>query len=581
MAIRTYKVTLDSKNSIAPEPVFLRQGDKTGAVVIDATLMDNGTPVSIDDLTPMFKANTADGQAVIIDSTGFNIVNASGGEFTYQVPNALSAVPGKIMTAYFSFSDTSGTESTFDVAFIIKKAVDITKPQADEYITIIDGTLQSLQQKIDAMNTDMQTIIDAYNSNAFYSRNDIDAKPYMQYKDTAGTLTTAATNDGTTVHPRTEWLGLTDMPRNTAYNYGQGLRTIAHRGNNAEWPENSLPAFRHTGRFWGIETDTTVTSDGTWVIMHDNTVDRMTNGTGEIKNMTYAQIAALRLDTGNNVAFCRDDELVVPRVYDYLRVCKEINKVPILEIKDTTTYTAANYDNLASIIRSLMWESQMWIISFGFTHLQEMRKRIPNLPVQWLVDPYSDAAVDQIAALGANVAIDTGTIQNVTDANVAYAHNNGVMFNVWTGDDGTNAESLANIGVDFLTKNGLSGDRKYIVLGLQNGWVNTHTTNPEVAESSVAQIGSGYVHLSLNIKNGTTTKGTKIAQLPDWATPYNNIWASCLIRTDSGVVLGTFDINGRSWLDSIADYSLFAGIGWDQKNSSGWVAAEITYYVGW
>lgn len=174
MAIRTYKVTLDSKNTIAPEPVFLRQGDKTGAVVIDATLMDNGAPVSLDGLTPMFKANTADGQAVIADSTGFNIVNASGGEFTYQVPNALSAVPGKITTAYFSFSDTSGSESTFDVAFVIKKAVDITQEQADDYITIIDGTIQTLQDKIDALNTDVQTIIDTFNSGDFYNKKYID-----------------------------------------------------------------------------------------------------------------------------------------------------------------------------------------------------------------------------------------------------------------------------------------------------------------------------------------------------------------------------------------------------------------------
>lgn len=155
MAIRTYKVTLDTKNTIAPEPVLLRQGDKTGAVVIDATLMDNGAPVSLAGLTPMFKANTADGKAVIADSTGFNIVNASGGEFTYQVPNALSSVPGKIVTAYFSFSDKSGTQSTFDVAFIIKKAVGITQNQAEDYITTIGaigvkGVYNNLQALISA-----------------------------------------------------------------------------------------------------------------------------------------------------------------------------------------------------------------------------------------------------------------------------------------------------------------------------------------------------------------------------------------------------------------------------------------------
>ena len=176
MAIRTYKVTLDSKNTIAPEPVFLRQGDKTGAVVIDATLMDNGVPVSLNSLTPMFKANTADGRAVIADSTGFNIVNASGGEFTYQVPNALSSVPGKIMTAYFSFSDFSGSESTFDVSFVIKSAVDITHKQAEDYITIIDGTLDSLRDKMNSLKIDLKTTINNYNTGNFYNKQETDSK---------------------------------------------------------------------------------------------------------------------------------------------------------------------------------------------------------------------------------------------------------------------------------------------------------------------------------------------------------------------------------------------------------------------
>lgn len=176
MAIRTYKVTLDTKNAIAPEPVFLRQGDRTGAVVIDATLIDNGVPVSLDGLTPMFKANNADGQSVIADSTGFNVLDSANGEFTYKVPNALSAVPGKIKVAYFSFSDSSGTESTFDVAFVVKMAVDITKKQAEDYITIIDGTLKSLSDKIGSMNSDIQTILNAYKQGDFYNKSETDSK---------------------------------------------------------------------------------------------------------------------------------------------------------------------------------------------------------------------------------------------------------------------------------------------------------------------------------------------------------------------------------------------------------------------
>lgn len=152
MAIRTYKVTLDSKNTIAPEPVFLRQGDKTGAVVIDATLTDNNVPVVLTGLTPFFKANTADGKAVIADGGGFSYINATGGELTYQVPNALASVPGKITNAYFSLSDASGVESTFSIPFTVLPAADVTLPGALDYITIIDGT-----------NSDIKAIINSYN----------------------------------------------------------------------------------------------------------------------------------------------------------------------------------------------------------------------------------------------------------------------------------------------------------------------------------------------------------------------------------------------------------------------------------
>ncbi|MES5423695.1 BppU family phage baseplate upper protein [Lacticaseibacillus paracasei] len=161
MAIRTYKVTLDTKNAIAPEPVYLRQGDKTGAVVIDATLMDNGAPVSLDGLTPMFKANTADGQAVIADSTGFNIVNASGGEFTYQVPSQLGSVSGKIKIAYFSFTDPSGSQSTFDVVFVVSPAADMTQESAKDWVSNLNDIISQYNQWVNDAHSSWQEFVDA------------------------------------------------------------------------------------------------------------------------------------------------------------------------------------------------------------------------------------------------------------------------------------------------------------------------------------------------------------------------------------------------------------------------------------
>lgn len=146
MAIRTYKINLDSKNTIAPEPIFLRQGDKTGAVIIDARVTDKGSAFNLDGLTPVFKANTADNKAVIIDSTGFSIVDASNGEFTYKVPGALSTAPGKIRTAYFGFTDPSGVESTFNLTFVVQAAPDVGTVKSENYITVINGTYANISE---------------------------------------------------------------------------------------------------------------------------------------------------------------------------------------------------------------------------------------------------------------------------------------------------------------------------------------------------------------------------------------------------------------------------------------------------
>lgn len=159
MTIRTYKVTLDSKNTIAPEPVFLRQGDKTGAVVIDATLMDNGAPISIYGLKPSFMANTADGKAVVSDTTGFSIVDASGGEFTYQVPSQLGSIDGKIQIAYFSFLDSYGAQSTFNVVFVVEKAADMTKDSAKDWVSNLNEIIDKYNQWVNSSHSYWQDFV--------------------------------------------------------------------------------------------------------------------------------------------------------------------------------------------------------------------------------------------------------------------------------------------------------------------------------------------------------------------------------------------------------------------------------------
>ncbi len=374
--------------------------------------------------------------------------------------------------------------------------------------------------------------------------------------------------------PLTNWQGMKDMPANTSFNMGDGMHFVAHRGNNAEWPENSIPAFKHVTRHYGVETDISITSDGYWVVMHDDSVDRTTNGTGKIADMTLAQIQALRIDTGSNVKQCTDDELKVPTVDQYLAICKDNGRVPFLEIK-AGSYTAQNYDDLAAVIAQYDMARRMVIISFSLPALQEMKSRIPYLTVSFLANAYSDDAVETAKALGTNAGIDVGSYATLTAANVAYAHSKGVSVNVWTTSDKDSRDTFRDLGVDFITTNGLSGDLRYATLSLQNGWKDLYPATAAVAPSHVEEMGGGLVHIAFLIDSGTTKKGTTLTELPDWAKPYRTMWTPATVRTTSALSPGTLDIHGR--LDGKA---VLVGIGWDSINTNGgWIGSDSVYHV--
>jgi glycerophosphoryl diester phosphodiesterase len=75
---------------------------------------------------------------------------------------------------------------------------------------------------------------------------------------------------------------------------------IAHRGGASLWPENTLVAFQGAldlGIRW-IETDVHLTSDGHVVLFHDETLERTTDGTGQLREHTLAQLQAL--DAGHH-----------------------------------------------------------------------------------------------------------------------------------------------------------------------------------------------------------------------------------------------------------------------------------------
>lgn len=95
---------------------------------------------------------------------------------------------------------------------------------------------------------------------------------------------------------------------------------IAHRGDWRNAPENSLEAFRNCIKAGidGIEIDVQETKDGELIIMHDETVNRTTNGKGKVADFTLEQIKSLYLKSGINTLTRHR----IPTLAEVFELCK-------------------------------------------------------------------------------------------------------------------------------------------------------------------------------------------------------------------------------------------------------------------
>jgi glycerophosphoryl diester phosphodiesterase len=87
-----------------------------------------------------------------------------------------------------------------------------------------------------------------------------------------------------------------------------GVYVVAHRGFKAVAPENTLAAFDAAAAVGSdyVELDVHVTRDGELVLMHDGKVDRTTNGTGAVGDLTFAEIRKLDAGGGQQVPTLRE-----------------------------------------------------------------------------------------------------------------------------------------------------------------------------------------------------------------------------------------------------------------------------------
>lgn len=252
------------------------------------------------------------------------------------------------------------------------------------------------------------------------------------------------------------------LKENERFTYGLSdrVRFIGHAGMEGFGPENTLEAYKESVKtgVWGAECDLGVTADNHLVLMHDYTVDRTTDGTGNVSDLTLAEIKALNIDV-NLHGFTN---VKVPTIEEYLDVCKKYGLYPIIEVKEDGHQTGM-VDLLLPILEKRNLINDCILITFGRDTVRYIRNKNQSIKLSLLLkidESYKETDLEFIKVIGkCTLNIYHSNInQNTVDT----LHQNGLPVMVWTVDDDVIAENLIDMGVDMIITNTLVMKDRYI-----------------------------------------------------------------------------------------------------------------------
>lgn len=236
------------------------------------------------------------------------------------------------------------------------------------------------------------------------------------------------------------------------------LLNIAHAGGKGTRPEHTMLAYE-TALADGadvLELDVHATADGVLVLMHDDTVDRTTDGTGAIKEMTFAELR--ELDAGYR--FTMDDGATFPyrgmglRVPTLEETLAAFPDVPyVIEIKQGTPSIVEPF---LAICEDAGILDQMVASAFDVNVLEELRAAAPDVPTSFglaevlefiaLTDATEPDYVPPAAFL--QVPPTQGGIEVLSPTVVDRAHRLDLKVHAWTINDEAEMRTLIDLGID-------------------------------------------------------------------------------------------------------------------------------------
>lgn len=228
----------------------------------------------------------------------------------------------------------------------------------------------------------------------------------------------------------------------------------AHRGASG-WdvqyaPENTIPAFERTIQMGadGIETDVQLTKDGVLVLAHDETIDRVSDGSGWIKDYTLKELRGFSFSK-LHPEFGRVE---IPTLEDLLYLVRDTDLELNLELKSGVLYYEGLEEKTADMVHQMGMDERVIYSSFSHYSVKKVIGYCQNKGYHSRFGVLSGQLISRadryVRGLGANAYHPSANC--LTESDLRQCQASGLAVHIWTVDIKSEIKRWAEVGVDAI-----------------------------------------------------------------------------------------------------------------------------------
>ena len=228
---------------------------------------------------------------------------------------------------------------------------------------------------------------------------------------------------------------------------------LAHRGFSGEYPENTPLSFQmavEKTNVDGFESDVHITRDGTLVVFHDAAVDRTSNGTGYLRDHTYAELLRLDIGAWKSPAFAGQHIWTLDQLLDF---CRETHMLLNLELKNYEVFYEGLEQRVIDAVRTRRMEDRVFVSSFNHISMQRFKALCPEMKTGLLYDKPLLDMERYIQRSNADSVHPRFLLLQYQPELVEVYHRHGMAVNTWTVNEEPDMRSMMEMGVDAIISN--------------------------------------------------------------------------------------------------------------------------------